>query len=109
MKSEILNEIKKAEDTYKASIAEAQAEKKRRLASAELEADNLVMKATHDAEEYKKKRLAEARERAATRRDAIIAEGSQRSAAIAEKGKNNIDRAVGLLVARFKEQLHARS
>ncbi len=109
MKSEILNEIKKAEDAYKASIAEAQAEKKRRLAGAELEADNLVMKATHDAEEYRKKRLAEARDRAATRRDAIVAEGRQRSAAISGKGKSNIDRAVDLLVGRFKEQLHARA
>jgi V/A-type H+-transporting ATPase subunit G/H len=107
MKSEILNEIKKAEDAYRALIAEAQAEKKRSLASAELEADNLVMKATHNAEEYKKKRLAEARDRAATQRAAIIGDGEQRAAAIAEKGRNNLDRAVNLLVSRFKEQLHA--
>jgi V/A-type H+-transporting ATPase subunit G/H len=107
MKSEILKEIKKAEEEYNAAIAESQAEKRRMLSNAELEADNLVMKATHNSEEYRKQRLTEARGQAAARHSALVKEGEQRAASIAEKGKKNIDRAVELLVSRFKERLHA--
>ena len=73
---------------------------------AELEADNLITKAQSNAEQYKKLKLEEARHQAAKKHAEIIKEGNQRSAALNEKGKKNLSKAVQLLVSRFKEQLH---
>jgi V/A-type H+-transporting ATPase subunit G/H len=106
MKSEVLKNIKTTESEYEKMIGDALAEQKRSMASAELEADNLVMKATHDAEEYKKSQLNEARQRAARKHEEILKEGTQRAAELQERGRRNLAGAVDLLVSRFKERLH---
>ncbi|ABS56865.1 V-type H+-transporting ATPase subunit E [Methanoregula boonei 6A8] len=106
MKTEVLNDIKKTETEYQSVISTAQEEKKKRRAQAELEADTLVTKAQSNAEQYKKLKLEEARHQAALKHADIIKEGNQRSAALSEKGKRNLSKAVQLLVSRFKEQLH---
>ena len=106
MKTEVLKDIKTAEEEYRTMIRNAGAEKKKSLADAELEADNLLLKANSSAEEYKKKRMADARQQAEETHARIIREGGQRAAALKERGSRNLDRAVELLVSRFREQLH---
>ncbi|HOS82670.1 MAG TPA: ATPase [Methanolinea sp.] len=90
-------------------ISEAVAEAKRTSAHAELEADNLIMKATHDAEEYKKARMAEIRENAARRREEILKDGRARAAELRQRGSRNLEKAASLLVSRFRERLHVHS
>ncbi|MCQ8894172.1 MAG: ATPase [Methanolinea sp.] len=109
MKTEVLQKIKLTESEYQKMISEALAESKRNSAHAELEADNLVMKATHDAEEYKKARLAEVRQNAARKREEILQEGRTRAAELKQRGMRNLEKAANLLVSRFKEQLHVLS
>lgn len=109
MKTEVLQKIKLTESEYEKMISEAVAEAKRTSAHAELEADNLVMKATHDAEEYKKARMAEVRENAARRREEILKDGRVRAAELRQKGSRNLEKAASLLVSRFKERLHVHS
>lgn len=109
MKSEILTSIKQIEEECRTMLSAAKAEQERRIAGAKLEADNLVMKARVDTEEYKKKRFADARGDAAKRRDAIIKEGDDRAAHLRARGKTNIGKAVALMVSRFKEQVHAKA
>ena len=109
MKTEVLNDIKKAENDYLSTISKAQEEKKQRHSQAELEADNLVTKAQSNAEQYKKLKLEEARHQAALKHAEIIKSGNQRAAALKAKGEQNLSKAVQLLVLRFKEQLHAES
>ena len=109
MKTEVLKDIKKAEEEYQSMISAAQDEKKHNRSQAELEADNLVTKAQSNAEQYKKLKLEEARHQAAAKHAEIIKSGNQRAAALKEKGEKNLKAAVGLLVTRFKEQLHARA
>ena len=106
MKTEVLDDIKKTEAEYQSLISTAQEEKKKKRSQAELEADNLIVKAQSNAEQYKKLKLEEARHQAAQKHADIIKEGNQRSAALSEKGKRNLPKAVQLLVSRFKEQLH---
>jgi V/A-type H+-transporting ATPase subunit G/H len=65
MKTEVLQQIKKSEDEYQSLVNTARDERKTRIAQAELEADNLIAKASSDAEAYKKTRLADARQQAA--------------------------------------------
>ncbi|HVP95236.1 MAG TPA: ATPase [Methanoregulaceae archaeon] len=108
MKTEVLTDIKKAEEEYKAMIQGAEAERRKSIANAELEADNLVTRATASAEEYRKKCLADARTKAAENHTRIVTEGEHRAASLREQGYKNLDRAVGLLVSRFKEQLHVK-
>lgn len=107
MKTEVLKNIKETEAEYQKTISDAMAERKRSTANADLEADNLIMKATHDAEEYKKARLAEARQNAAKKHHEILTEGKRRAAELKERGTRNLGRAADLLVSRFKERLHA--
>jgi V/A-type H+-transporting ATPase subunit G/H len=109
MKSDVLKSIKTTEEAFRTMIAEAEAERRRSIHSAELEADNLILKAGSDAEEYKKKRLADARQQAATTHAEIIHAGDQRAAELKEKGSKNLNKAVELLVSRFKEQLHVNA
>ena len=109
MRTEVLRDIKKTEDEYRTTIQTAQEERKHRRSQAELEADNLVTKATSNAEEYKKLKLEEARRQAASRHEDILREGEARAAALKQKGAKNLDKAVQLLVGRFKEQLHVNA
>jgi len=106
MKTEVLQDIKKAEEEYQSVISKAQEDKKHKHSQAELESDNLVAKAQSNAEQYKKLKLEEARHQAALKHAEIIKSGNQRAAALKEKGKKNLSKAVQLLVVRFKEQLH---
>jgi len=106
MKTEVLKDIKKAEEEYQSMISAAQDEKKHNKSHAELESDNLVTKAQSNAEQYKKLKLEEARHQAALKHAEITKSGNQRAAALKEKGEKNLSKAVQLLVLRFKEQLH---
>ena len=109
MKTEVLRDIKKTEEEYQKTITAAQEEKKHRHSQAELEADNLVTKARSNAEQYKKLKLEEVRQQVALKHAEIIKSGNQRAAAIREKGVPHLSKAVQLLVARFKEQLHVKA
>ena len=109
MKNEVLKSIKQIEKEYTSLVNEAKTERERRIAGAKLEADNLIMKASVDIEEYKKKRYADARDGAVKKRHAIIKTGEERAAALRAKGKKNLDKAVALLLSRFKEQLHVKA
>jgi V/A-type H+/Na+-transporting ATPase subunit G/H len=109
MKSDVLKSIKTTEEAFRTMIGEAEAERRRSIQSAELEADNLILKAGNNAEEYKKLRLADARQQAAATHAEIIRAGDQRAAELKERGSKNLDKAVELLVSRFKEQLHVNA
>lgn len=107
MKIEVLESIKKTEDEYKAAISQAEAERRKSVQNAELEADNLIAKATMNAEEYRKQKLAEAHAEADRRHAAIIADGEARATELRERGRRNMDGAVALLVTRLKGALDA--
>jgi V/A-type H+-transporting ATPase subunit G/H len=109
MKTEVLKDIKTAEEEYSKTVRNAAADKKKSLANAELEAANLLVKATSSAEEYRKKRMADARTHAAESHARIIKEGEQSITMLREHGQKNLDRAVELLVTRFKEQVHVKA
>jgi V/A-type H+-transporting ATPase subunit G/H len=109
MKTDVLKNIKATEDEYRSMISTAMADKKRSIADAELEADNLIMKATSTAEDYKKKRLADARQQAEKKHAEIVGDGERRAAELKEAGSKKLDKAVELLVTRFKEQLHVHA
>jgi len=109
MKTEVLNDIKKTEAEYQSMISAAQEEKKKRHTQAELEAGNLITKAQSNAEQYKTLKLDQARHQAAQEHAGIVNAGKQRAAALKERGKSNLSKAVQLLVSRFREQLHVNS
>ena len=109
MRTEVLRDIKKTESEYRTMIQTATEERKQRRSQADLEADNLVTKAQSNAEEYKKLKLEEARRQAASRHAEIIKEGGSKAAALRQKGAQHMNKAVQLLVVRFKEQLHVHA
>ncbi len=109
MKTDVLKDIKATEDEYQARISTVMAERKRSLSDAELEADNLVLKANANAEEYKKMMLAEAHRQAENKRTEIVRAGEDKAEHLKAKGSKNLNSAVELLVSRFKEQLHVRA
>ena len=109
MKSEVLKSIKSAEEEYQSLQNKVMAERKRSLSDAELEADNLIMKASENVEEYKKVRLAEARQQAEKRRLEIMKEGDRKAADLKVKGSQNFDKSVNMLVARFRESVNVNT
>ena len=109
MKIEVLKDIKNAEEDYKKMISEAQDKRKTITTSAELEADNMIKQAHVDAEEFKKQRIADARREADNRYQRIISDGKAEVMALENKGRQNLPKAVDLLVSRFREQLHVSS
>ena len=106
MKTEILKSMKEAEKEYKSLISGAQESKKRNIANAMQEEENLIAKAKVDAKEYKKVRLAQAREEASEKYAGILKEGSQRTTALKNLAETRKDSAVELLVSRFREKLN---
>ncbi len=109
MKTEVLKDIKAAEEEYGKTVRNAEEDRKKSLANAELEADNLIVKANNTAEEYRKKCMADARIHAAESHARIIKEGEQSIMTLREHGQKNLGRAVQLLVTRFKEQVHVKA
>ncbi|BBL67226.1 V-type ATPase subunit subunit G family protein [Methanoculleus chikugoensis] len=109
MKIDVLKSIRETEEEYQAMIRDAQAERKKSLSDAELEAENLVRKAQNDAGEYRNQRLAEARVQAQNRYAEIIKEGEARAEALKATGNKNLAEAVDFIVTRFKEQLHVKA
>ena len=107
MKVEVLESIKKTEDEYKAAISQADAERRKNVQNAELEADNLIAKATMNAEEYRKQKLAEAHAEADRLHAEIIRDGEVKAAELRERGSRNMERAVALLVSRLEGALDA--
>lgn len=109
MKIDVLKSIRKTEEEYQTMIHDAQAERKKNLSDAELEAANLIQKAQNDAEEYRDQRLAEARAQAQKEYDEIVREGETRAEALEAQGNKNLTVAVDFIVSRFKEQLHVKA
>ena len=109
MKIEVLKDIRKAEEDYKLAIQEASEKRRTMIGNAELEADNLIQKAHADSEEFKKQRIIEAKQQAGVRYEKILADGNAQAAALESRGRQNLPRAVDLLTARFREQLHVSS
>ncbi|WP_394339344.1 MULTISPECIES: ATPase [unclassified Methanoculleus] len=109
MKTDVLKSIRETEEEYQAMIRDAQAGRKKSLSDAEVEADNLIQKAQKDAEGYRNQRLAEARAQAQNRYAGIVKEGEARADALQQQGERNLTKAVDFIVARFKEQLHAKA
>jgi vacuolar-type H+-ATPase subunit H len=105
MRIEVLKSIKQSEMAYKSMIAEAKADRERKINGARLEADNMVIRAAAEVEEYKKKRLADAHAEAAKKRRAIMKEGEDRVNALRAKGTKNLEKAVEFLTVRFRETL----
>ena len=109
MKTDVLKSIRETEEEYQVMIRDAQAERKKSLSDAELEADNLVLKAKNDAAEYRNQRLAEAQAQAQNRYTEIVKEGEARAEQLKATGEKNLAKAVDVIVARFKEQLHVKA
>jgi len=109
MKTDVLKSIRETEEEYQAMIRDAQAERKKSLSDAELEAENLVLKAQKDAGEHRNQRLAEARAQAQNRYEEIVREGEARAEALKATGNKNLAKAVDFIVTRFKEQLHVKA
>lgn len=108
MKTEVLKAIKAAEEQYQTELAEAKAERERSISTATLEADTLVMKAGGGSEEYKKKRLEDARRDAARKREEILREGERKAALLREQAGKNLDGAVRLLLSRFEAEVYVK-
>ena len=109
MKIDVLKNIRETEEEYQAMIRDAQAERKKNLSDAELEADNLIVKAQKGAEDYRNQRLAEARAQAQNRYAEIVREGETRAEALKASGNKNLAEAVDFIVTRFKEHLHVKA
>ena len=109
MKTDVLKSIRETEEEYQAMIRDAQAGRKKSLSDAELEAENLVVKAQKDAEDYRNQRLAEARAQAQNRYAEIVREGETRAEALKASGNKNLAEAVDFIVTRFKEHLHVKA
>lgn len=106
MKTEVLKSIKETEEEYKSMISAARDERKRIIANAEQEAGNLIAKAKSDAEEYKNKRIADARAEAATKHAEIVKDGEKRAEALKKNAASNLDKAVEQLVSQFKVKVN---
>lgn len=107
MKTEVLKSIKETEAQCKSTITAAETEREQTLANARLEADNLIAKATSVAEDYKKQRLSDARNAAATKHTAIVKQGKADADATIVAGSKKLPQAASLFVERFKEKVHA--
>ena len=108
MKTEVLMAIRKAEEEYQKEMTEAKAEKERRLAAAALEADTLVLRAKDSSEEYRKKRLEDARKDAARKREEILRSGEHQASLLRDQSSKNLDGAVQLLLKRFEAEVYAQ-
>ena len=106
MKTEVLKNIKETEAQCRSTITAARTEREQILANARLEADNLIAKATTVAEDYKKQRLSDARNVAAAKHAAIVAQGKTDAEAIIVAGIKKLPQVASLFVERFKEKLH---
>ena len=106
MKTEVLKSIKETEAKSKSTIEAAQLAAEKTISAAKQDADALIAKATAVAEDYKKQRLLDARNKALTEHDAVVAQGKKDAEQLIKAGDKKLPQATSLFVERFKEKLH---
>ena len=106
MKTEVLKSIKEAEAASKSSIQAAEKTAADTKSQAQIEAENLIAKATSVAEDYKKQKLNDAKNEAAAKHAAVVEQGKSEAAKLIASGSAKLPQAVSLFVERFKEKLH---
>ena len=106
MKTEVLKSIKEAEARSKSIIEAAQLAAEKTISASKQDADALIAKATAVAEDYKKQRLFDARNKALAEHDAIVAQGKKDAKQLIKTSDKKLPQATSLFVERFKERLH---
>ena len=89
-------------------ISEAQEKRKTITTSAELEADNMISRPVKMLKSSKNSGL-QMHGRNDNRYQRIVSDGKAEAMALENKGRQNLPKAVDLLVSRFREQLHVSS
>jgi len=105
-KEETLQRIKAAEGQIRSAKERAAAERERILRDARREAFELRESLRREAEKRYEEILREADRATAHEKETILAAGRKRAAELAGQASGNLDRAVDLLIQKFKGALN---
>lgn len=108
-RSEILLQIKKAEEEAKYIVQKALEDKNNRIAEAKKEARNLIKKAEENARKYAEDLLKKAEQDIKQDRQSIIDKGLEESKYLKNKAKLKIDQSVDYLIKEFERTIHAEA
>jgi len=106
-KAETLQRIKEAEAQIRTTKEEAEHERERALRSARGEALDLLDKYREQAEARYREILTAAEAAVAHERDRMLAAAREDAAQMVARGKANVDKAVDLVLAKFRGALRA--
>ena len=106
-KAEILSKIKDAETEAEASVQRALEGKDQKIADATTEAANIVSNAEVEAKESFDKRLAEAANEIAAKKQAIADSGMRDADSMRSSATGKLDTVVEYLLKEFMGLLHA--
>lgn len=106
-KAETLQRLKDAEAQIRTMKEEAERERERTLRSARREALDLLDKYRAQAEARYREIVTAAEAAITTERDRMLAIAKEEAARMADRGKANVDKAVDLVLAKFREAIRA--
>lgn len=106
-KTEILLQIKKAEDDAKALIAEAAEAKSRRILEARNAARKLIREAEEKAEKFAMEYLRKAKEDIKKEKEEILGKGLSEAEHIKAKAEKNVIKAAEYLITEFERTVNA--
>ncbi|MFQ6120458.1 MAG: ATP synthase archaeal subunit H [Methanosarcinales archaeon] len=108
-RSEILLQIKKAEQEAKYNVQKAIEDKNNRIAEAKKEARNIIKMAEENAHKYADDLLKKAEQEIKQERQSIIDKGLEEAKSLKNKAKLKIDQAVDYLIKEFERTIHAEA
>ncbi len=106
-RAEILSEIKRAEEEAKASVAQANEEKNRRISEAMALSREIIRKAEEEASQNAESLINEARKKIKEERGKIIEKGVAEAEDIKKNTRKNIAKATKFILAEFERSVDA--
>ncbi|CAD6494094.1 MAG: hypothetical protein LAKADJCE_00641 [Candidatus Argoarchaeum ethanivorans] len=104
-KTEILSQIKKAEEDVNKMVLDAVQEKERKIKEANDQTYLIIKTAKEESNKYRKKTLENTKELIKEEREKIISAGAKEADIFRQKSQKNMDDAVDFLVNEFERTI----
>ncbi len=106
-RSEILLEIKRAEDEAKALVAQSSEIKIRKVSEAQAQSREIIKNAEEEAQKYAESEISEAKKHIKVDREKITGKGKEEAEGIKIKAKKNVKKATEFILTEFERAVNA--
>ena len=106
-RTEILSEIKVAEEEAKASVARAYERKNKKISEGQTESKDIIRKAEEEAQKTAESKIGEIKKQIKEEREKIIKKGAEEALEIKTRATKNVTKATKFILTEFERAADA--